>query len=226
MSIVSYCIAIASAVFALCTRQIVLGCLILFYCQMQLSEALIWRGIDTNNTNLNKTGTNFGKYLLATHNIGIGLGILISIIFISRRDLKWTDFIPLFAGVAFFLIIVFAVYLPQKYPDVTYPLRETCQQKGKRDCDDAENRLKWPYPHDWYAWSFALSLVIMFIWAKPWGSKIAFTIFFSVLFAMSILIYPHTVGSVWCWATSFVAPVMVIANYFIIRNLKNSEILC
>ena len=54
-SILAYSIGMASAVFAFFTRQIVLGMLILFYAQMQLSEALIWAGIDdSDNIQTNK----------------------------------------------------------------------------------------------------------------------------------------------------------------------------
>jgi hypothetical protein len=81
-SILSYFLGIISAIFALCTRQIVLGCLILAYCQIQLSEMMIWYGIDNNNTKINKSGTSYGKYLLATHNIAISIGIIISLLFI------------------------------------------------------------------------------------------------------------------------------------------------
>jgi len=68
-SILSYILGMISGIFAILTNQIVLGVLILTYSQMQLAEMLIWHGIDTNNENLNKFGTSYGKYLLATHNI-------------------------------------------------------------------------------------------------------------------------------------------------------------
>ncbi|NDE11875.1 MAG: hypothetical protein EBZ95_15155, partial [Chitinophagia bacterium] len=68
-SIISYSSGMVAAIFALCTRQYILGMLILFYSQMQLAEALIWKGIDTNNKSLNKIGTSYGKYFLASHNI-------------------------------------------------------------------------------------------------------------------------------------------------------------
>jgi UDP-glucose 6-dehydrogenase len=45
----SYTIGMISAIFAFCTRQYVVGSLILAYTQMQLSELLIWYGIDHKN---------------------------------------------------------------------------------------------------------------------------------------------------------------------------------
>jgi hypothetical protein len=62
-SIISFTSGILSSIFALYTGQIELGMLILFYCQMQLSEAITWKGIDENNLELNRKGTKYGKYL-------------------------------------------------------------------------------------------------------------------------------------------------------------------
>ena len=104
-SIISYILGIIAGIFALSTRQITLGILILTYSQMQLAELLIWQGIDTYNDNLNRTGTSYGKYLLAIHNIAIGIGIILSIIYVSKEKLKFMDFIPLIVGILFFLYI-------------------------------------------------------------------------------------------------------------------------
>ena len=100
-SLISYSIGMISAVFALCTNQIILGMLILFYVQMQLSEAIIWRGIDTDNTKLNRIGTLYGQYLLPTHNIAIAIGILIVL---GYSQIK--DYIPLFISIVFYGIIL------------------------------------------------------------------------------------------------------------------------
>ena len=221
-SIVSYTIGITSAIFALCTRQFVLGVLILAYSQMQLSEMIIWYGIDHDNTDINRNGTSFGKYLLATHNIAIGLGVILSIIFISKRKITMTDFIPLIIGIMFFLYIVFIFYLPGKYPDVTYQLDPSCT---KHDCQTQGNRLKWTYPHSWYAFSYIISLVIMVVWCRPISSKIFMIFMFSTLLLITTIITPKVVGSVWCFSTAILAPVMVIGNYILIRNTPSSEIL-
>ena len=60
-SIISYILGIIAGIFALSTRQITLGILILTYSQMQLAELLIWFGIDTDNDNLNRSGTSYGN---------------------------------------------------------------------------------------------------------------------------------------------------------------------
>jgi hypothetical protein len=220
-SLISYMLGIVSAIFAFFTRQIVLGSLILSYAQMQLSELMIWYGIDTKNPVWNKRGTAFGKYLLATHNFAIGIGIILSILFISKAKLKPKDFVPLIAGILFFAVIVVFVYLPRKHPDMTFPQRETCNK-----CQDPENRLQWPYPHGWYLYSYIISVIVMFLYIKPQGSKFIFLTFFSLSFLIASLVYPKTVGSVWCWSTSFIAPAIVLINYYMIREMPNSAILC
>ena len=58
----------------------------------------------------------------------------------------------------------------------------------------------------------------MLIWIKPKGSKMVFLVMFSLSFLIASLIYPNTVGSVWCWSTSFIAPAIVLINYYFIRN--------
>ena len=90
-SIISYSIGIISSIFAFSTKQYVLGTLILFFCQIQLSEAIIWKGIDNNDIELNKRGTLFGKYALPSHNIGIGIGILLSVILVSKSIPKFKE---------------------------------------------------------------------------------------------------------------------------------------
>ena len=219
-SIISYILGMASAIFAFCTRQVVLGCLILAYAQMQLSEMMVWYGIDTKKPEWNKKGTTFGKYLLATHNFAIGMGILLSIIFISKQSFKLTDFIPIVVGALFFVCVVVFAYLPRQYPDMTFPEKDTCNK-----CQNPENRLKWPFPHGWYIFSYLISVVLMFFWIKPQGSKFIFLTFFSLSFLIAALVYPKTVGSVWCWSTSFIAPAIVLINYYFIRNQPNSVLL-
>lgn len=221
-SILSYTIGILSAIIAFFTRQPVLGTLILCYSQMQLSELLIWHGIDTKNVKLNEIGTSFGKYLLASHNIAIGLGIILGVLFISKRSITLWDIIPLLLGIVFFLVIVFCVYLPEKYPDITEQQDPSCQDKG---CQTQGNRLKWPYPHEWYIYGFMLSLIILWVWIKPLGSKIwASSIFVSTLITVAIVM-PKVTGSIWCFSAAVLAPVLVIGNYLIIRNTPSSKLL-
>jgi len=214
-SILSFSLGLIASIFAFLSRQFILGTLILFYSQMQLSEAIIWRGIDTKNISLNKMGTSYGKYLLPTHNIAIGIGILLSIIFVDKKILKPTDFIPLVVGIIFFVCIVILQYSRKQYNDITYPANPSCID---RSCQNNENRLRWPYPHHWYMISYVISLIFLLIYIKPLASKIFLGSMFSITFFMSAILVPKSVGSVWCFSTAILAPVLVLGNYFMINK--------
>lgn len=220
-SLMSYTLGMISAFIAFFTKQYVLGSLILAYTQMQLSEIMIWYGIDTNNINLNIKGTSFGKYLLATHVMAIGFGIVLSKLLISKSKLKLFDFIPIIIGILFFITIVIFVYSPNNYSNSTYPLNKKCT----KDCQNPENRLKWPYPHDWYIYSYILSIIILFIWIKPVKTKYLLLFIFTFTFILSFLIYPRTVGSIWCLSASLIAPLIVLINYYLIKGINNKNIL-
>jgi hypothetical protein len=223
-SIISYTLGIIAGIFALFTRQIVLGLLILAYSQMQFSELLIWYGIDTKNDNLNRFGTSYGKYLLATHNIAIGIGIILSIIFMSKKKLKITDFIPLAIGILFFMYIVFFYYLPKKYPDITLPLDPSCKDNTNK-CQNPNNRLNWAWPHKWYLAGYVISCVILIIYIKPTNSKILLGLVFTVSLIASYIFNPKVIGSIWCFNSAILAPILVIVNYMLIKNLNSSDIL-
>ena len=113
-------------------------------------------------------------------------------------------------------------YLPGGYPAETHQLK-----KCKRDeiCKSEDNRLKWPYPHDWYLYSYVLTIFIVVTWIKPISYKMIFIIMFTLTFILTYIIYPKTIGSVWCWSTSFIAPVIVVIGWVVIRKLPNSQIL-
>lgn len=211
-SIVSYSLGMASAIYALFANQIILGMLILFYCQMQLSEALIWKGIDTDNTKLNRIGTKYGKYLLATHNIGIGLGILLYM-YKKNKTLVFKDFIPLIIGIIFFLIISLFVY-SKKDDKETYPVDKNCM---KRECQNNNNRLKWRYPQTWYMLGFLISLIFFYIYIPSVKSKIWLMSCFIMTFLLSIFIVPQSPGSIWCFSSAILAPIIVLVN----KNLVN-----
>lgn len=223
-SLISYSLGIISGIFALFTRQIALGLLILTYSQMQFAELLIWHGIDTNNDNLNKLGTSYGKYLLATHNIAIGLGIILSIIFVSKQKLKLTDFIPLIIGIVFFMWVIFFYYLPKNYPDITLPLDPNCKDNTDR-CQNPNNRLKWSWPHGWYLIGYILSFIFLLIYIKPSNSKIWIASVFTLTLICTFIFNPKVIGSVWCFSTAIIAPILVFVNFLLIKNKNSNNIL-
>jgi hypothetical protein len=165
-------------------------------------------------------GTFYGKYLLPIHNFAIGIGIIMSIILISKRKLIATDIIPVILGLLFYIIIVVFVYIPTKSSSTTFPRNKICDKL----CQNPENRLLCPFPNSWYFFSFILSIIIMFIWIKPFRSKILCFIIFSINFIIFYKIYPQTVSSVWCFAAAIISPLIVILNYYLIKNINSEEL--
>jgi hypothetical protein len=185
---------------------------------MQLAEGIIWKGIDDNNIKLNRIGTAYGKYLLPTHPFAVGLGILISAIVLGRSVGPKT-IIPLAVGLVFYAAIVLGPY-SENCPDVTYPARNC----SDRSCQSNENRLRWPFPHKWYLWSFILCIIFCIFFCKPFSAMIFAGLVFAISFGVCYLIFPYTVGSFWCIAAAILAPLIVGVNYFIVKGLSNSEV--
>lgn len=212
-SIISFSIGMIAGIVAVCTNQIIIGTLILFFVQMQLAEALIWRGIDTNNKNLNKIGTLYAKYNLPTHLFAIGLGYLISI-FYQKEKFLWTDIIPLLIGIIFYLSVVL-LYYRTKSKTMTFPLKIT-----KNKCQNPDNRLLWPFPHyKWYVVSFILSIIVIsFLRTLKLYSKILFIFFILTIYFISLFLSRQTIGSFFCFFSAIGSPIIVFLNYFIVHD--------
>ena len=230
-SLISYTLGMLSAIFAFATRQYILGTLILFYCQMQLSEAIIWKGIDENNLDMNRKGTKYGKYLLPTHLFAVGLGFAISVYLLKNVNVlrKPIYLLPMFLGVVFYILILYGPYKYGKVSETTFPADTTCMNNAESQdeaqrCQTRENRLKWPYPHTWYIFGFALCLVFLILFTRPLNSQIFIGGMFTVSFILSALIYPNSVGSFWCFSAAILAPLLVLGNWYIIHDMPNRNI--
>jgi hypothetical protein len=224
-SVISYTIGMIASIAAFITKQYIVGTLILFYTQMQLSEMLIWLAIDTNNLNLNKIGTSFGKYFLATHNIAISIGILLSIYFLHKQTPNFNDYIPLLVSFLFFLFVVFYYFLPNNYNSTTSQI-EPCINKDVSSCQNPNNRLKWPYPCRWYIISLIISTILVYLYVKPISSQILIFVIFLTSYFLSYIIFPiSSAGSFWCFSTALLAPILVTINYFFIENFENEDVM-
>ena len=197
-SIVSYTIGIGSAMVALYTRQYVLGMLILCYCQIQLAEAVIWRGIDTDNLSLNRYGTRYAKYTLPAHLLAAGVGVWMA----TGKQL------PLLIGLIFYVGIV-GYYQYDSNDGLSFPPNRDCM---KRECQSNENRLKWPFQDKWYMIQTAILFIVFFMYL-PRRNAIVLSTFFSITFIISKLMYSWTASSIWCFLSAILAPVLVAINY-------------
>jgi hypothetical protein len=214
-SILSYALGMGSSIYALNTNQIILGVLILFYCQMQLSEALIWRGIDTDSWDLNKIGTKYGKYLLPTHPFAIGLGILIVALQKKRiQDLDEKDLLPIIIGIVFYMYVVNTYYIDEKYQSTSMPINKEC-----RDCQNFGNRLVWGYEDRWYMIGFVFSLIFFVFYIEPFESKIFIGSVFTATYLLSKSLFPTVkASSFWCFSSAIIAPFIVWYNGKILNN--------
>ena len=219
-SLISYTLGLFAAAFCFKTRQMILGCLILCYTQIQLGEFMIWRSLDSDNERLNRMGTNFAKYLLPAHNIAIGVGVLLSIALIQKRRPRPSDFVPLCLGLVFFFSVLWFVYHGDEHAAITKPLADTDCNHDR--CRTSNNRLQWPFRHGWYTASFALSIIILMIYIKPRRTKIfLFCVFTMTFLCASLLTKQETISSAWCFIAAIAAPLIAFIGWLLIRNTPN-----
>ena len=206
-SIITFISSIISGILAMYFKQYILGMLILCYGQMQLSELLIWLSINNNDENLNRIGTNYGKYLLPAHNIAIGLGIYI----------RTKNIIPLIIGLLFYIIILIVYNFTNKNTITKAGCKEL------NNCNKHAGKLQWPYEHKWYVFSFIISLLFTLCYVKPfYPCSVVLTMFFITTWTVVWVIDKNNAyGSFWCCTCAALAPLLVIFNTFLTSKYPN-----
>ena len=217
-SIFSYMIGIFASVYALSTRQYILGMLILAYCQIQLSEAIVWRGIDTSNPSLNRIGTLYAKYTLPLHLLFVGVGVVLMSNMSNINNIK--KWFPLVIGIMFYVGVVWFYSSPSSIKswvskdewDMSFPANRACMV---RECQNNENRLQWPFVDKWYFYQTILMYIIFIIYL-PWKQSAVLCIFFTATFFVSEVMYKWSASSIWCFLSAILAPFLVLTNnYFL-----------
>jgi hypothetical protein len=66
---------------------------------------------------------------------------------------------------------------------------------------------------------------MMLVLVKPLGSKCVLLSFFTVTYVVAGFVHGRTIGSVWCWATSILAPLVVLANYCVMCNSPSMSLM-
>jgi hypothetical protein len=209
-----------SGIVALFIEEYVVGMLILSYCQIQLAEAIIWRGIDTDNKELNKIGTLYGKYTLPLHMLAAGIGFLI----IKQTNNK-RIIIPFIIGLLFYIGVIifysFPISIKQNMKDsndgLSYPSNRSCM---KRECQNNENRLQWPFRDEWYILQIIL-LFSLFIYYLPCKKTIVLVLFFGLTYVISRITYQWSYSSIWCFLSAILSPILVLTLLYI-KKYKNS----
>jgi len=209
-SIVSFVVVTICGIIALRMGQPILGCLMLAYGIMQLSEIIIWRSIATKSEKLNRVGTSLGKYTLPSHNIAIGIGVLIAYWSSRKNPVYW---VPLIVGIMFY-VGVMIVYTRDK--DTNNGLTKACEYPEEQDaCTKDSARLEWPYQHSWYSISMIISCILVLVYVKPVTRAAVMVVFFAATFAGTAFLGKRQVlGSYWCWAAAAFAPLLLIVTSF------------
>lgn len=208
-SLLSYSLGLSSGIFALYTKQIILGIFILVYSQIQLGEAIIWKSIDNNNNKLNEIGTAFLKYMLTLHNIGLSIGIIME----NKNRLSFNHFVPLFLSILFFGYVVCYEYATS-HKRVTFP-KKICKLEQNK-CDSFDNRLVWPFPHEWwYVMSFILSTILFIIYNKSIYSSIFIMGTYLLTYGLTKIIYKGKLSTLFCMFSALLSPFIVGVNLYI-----------
>ena len=186
----------------------------LTYGLMQLSEVIIWRGVNTNNNSLNRVGTTIGKYTLPAHNMAIGVGVLVAYWASRDKPIYW---IPLTVGILFYIGVMIN-YATEK--DSNNGITKACKYPEDKDqCTKDSARLEWPYPHSWYSLSMIISLILVIGYVRPLPRAIVMVLFFVATFIGTALLGKRQVlGSYWCWAAAALAPIMLITASLMMKK--------
>ena len=121
-------------------------------------------------------------------------------------------------GIIFYGVVLI-IYNNSSYPSITKPRDSDLPQ-----C--SSNRLQWPYPHDWYIYSFIISIIILVIYINPVKIQIFLTLSFLLTLIVTYMFFnSKTVGSVWCFSSAVLAPVIALVGYILIKDKNTSEFL-
>lgn len=201
-------------------HQPILGSLMLCYGLMQVSEMLIWRGIDTDTPALNRAGTAVGKYTLCAHNVALGIGVLIAYWSKSDSELpfgkRYMIWAPLVAGILFYAGVMVNYALVPDESDTT-PACDYDKNKKDNNCTKNSARLQWPFPHTYYGVSYAISLLILMTYVRPlWPNGALVAFFYTFSFIVTFVLGKTQVqGSYWCWAAAAFAPLLLAGNTYL-----------
>ena len=236
-SIISYLIGMISGIVVLFIEEYIVGLLILAYCQIQLAEAIIWKGIDTDNVQLNKKGTLYAKYTLPAHLLAVGIGIMITLTINNNNNnnnnnnkIEKKIIIPPLIGLLFYIGVVIFYLFPNSIKqnmkdaekDLSYLSNRSCM---KRECQNNENRLQWPFKDEWYMLQtiiiFALFIYYNLYYSSyiPYQKSIILALFFGITYITSRITYKWSSSSIWCFLSAILSPILVMA-LFLYKNIK------
>lgn len=184
---------------------------------MQLSEMLIWWGIDTQNETLNRVGGYVGKYTLPAHAMAVGWGVLLSSWYIHRQRPSAREWVPLWLGVMFYVVVMVGYYQHETIP-LTLPRDVSC---ADRSCQNPHNRLQWPYDTRWYFGALVIMLLVLGSYIQPKSTFVLIAAFYIFTFIVFVWMLQWDNGSLWCFVA---APLLVILNARLIRQVPSARL--
>ena len=189
-------IGILSACVAFSLKEWVVGGLILIYSFMQVSEFLIWRGLDTGSVDLNRRGTWLASTTLRLHAIVVLVVLLV---------VKWKS---LESNRRFALVGLLAISLFDWWRTTsTAPALLTTEPGCAKGC-----RLDWKFGSEYPIQILIIALALL-IGAPRLIAPVAVFYGGAVLLTLILAtVNPKTTfrpGTVWCFFSAIFAPLLV-----------------
>jgi hypothetical protein len=92
----------------------------------------------------------------------------------------------------------------------------------KRECQNNENRLQWPFKDEWYILQIIIifGLFIYYDPYMPYQKTIILCLFFGLTYIISKLTYQWSYSSIWCFLSAVLSPLLVLF-LFLYKKYKN-----
>ena len=191
-------VGLAAAGAAYAYRYTVLSVLIAVVALMQLSEFLIWRGLDTGSLPLNRAGTALARTTLGMH----GLAVCLAALVFAMPDQRWRR-----AGLVLCTLAAFAMY----GLIVDGPHGLTTRAGCASGC-----RLKWAFPvyPDTYKAMCAILFLALLLSRVPPRQTLCIFAFYGLTLALAYATAKpsrlwEAVSTSWCYACSIGAPLLI-----------------
>ena len=148
--------------------------------------------------------------------MGVLIVALISIKKGKQTKLEMKDWLPIIIGIVFFLLVIQCYYKQSSnHEPYTFPENKNCM---KRECQNNQNRLVWPFPDTWYVASYVISLIFLYLYGHNNTSSIFLSLAFTITWIVSKTIYPVARSSVWCFSAAILAPIIVLINGILVKK--------
>ena len=197
-SLAALAVGLASAYAAFAYHYTVLSVLIFIVALMQLSEFLIWRGLDTDDKTLNRAGTALARTTLGLH----GLAICIAVLTFAMPAQRWRRY-----GLVLCTLVAIAMY----GLTVDAPYGQTTQAGCASGC-----RLKWGFLVHPYSYNtiYAVIFLALLLSRVPPLQTLCIFLFYSLTWVAALATAEkgrlwEAMSTSWCYASSFGSPLLV-----------------